>query len=1065
MGNRKAGADAANRCRVAVAAFAALGLCIASVQASTSPGARVGAAFSAGVGGFGGFESNHKVASDAAGDTVVVWEGNPTGHAADWQIYGACFDASGVSRGPAFPVNVSLPATDNSRNAQRFPAVAMNPAGNFVVVWEDYNTSSTSDEGHRIRARNFSPLCAAQDAPVDVSSAATNAYLRAPAVAMDASGNAVVSWTDSYSVRVARFNSAGIKTPAGDVTVNTAPTGREYTPSVAMDANGNFVVAWAEDTGNTTNLTDIFAQVYTSSSAAISAVGSIQGVNTYTTDVQDAPSVTITPTGKLFSIAWESVGEVGSTGQQIYARSFSFTTAPPVVTATTGEYRVDPVTSAAAYKWAPSLATELSGSFWTGWQEPDASGQGVYARWYNLATTSFDATLPLNSVTANSQVLPALATDANGDLVAGWSDQGAQGAADAVLLSRFAGHNAVDLSLGKTASAPTVTPGGSLSYTLTASNLNSASTPTGIAQIDADFGSATTVAVTDTLPSGMSYSSFNSTDPAWSCVSSNGVVGPVICQYDGVLQAGGATSVNLSVVAPSTPATITNNAAATLAQYDSNSGNNSASVAVTVGNPSAGLSPSSLSFASYALSQASPSQPVTLTNSGNVSLSISGISFTGTNPGDFSESDNCNGSVAANGGNCTINVTFTPTARGTRSASLSVASNDPSSPATIGVSGTGMDPTVGLSATSLGFGNQVVNSTSTSQSVVVTNNGNSSLTVSGITPSSGFGESDNCVALPVAASGTCTIFVTFSPTVTGPAKGSLSIVSNAPSSPDTVSLSGIGVPLAPVTLTATAGVDSVTLQWSSSTGASVYWLYKGTTSGGESATPFVKGLTGNSYTVSGLTAGQTYYFKVAAVTNAQPGPLSSEASAVPTTPSSPVTLTATAGIGSVTLQWSSSTGAGAYWLYKGTTSGGESATPFVKGLTGTSYTASGLTPGQTYYFKIAAVTNAQPGPLSGEANAAPTAPAAPTGLTATAGGTAGSVVLQWNASTGAGYYRIYQGSSPGHESPVPLSAVVTTGTSYTVTGLTSGTTYYFKVAAAINGAAGSQSGEASAAAP
>jgi hypothetical protein len=79
---------------------------------------------------------------------------------------------------------------------------------------------------------------------------------------------------------------------------------------------------------------------------------------------------------------------------------------------------------------------------------------------------------------------------------------------------------------------------------------------------------------------------------------------------------------------------------------------------------------------------------VVLTNTGIGTMNISAIGFSGTNPGDFSQTNNCGASVAQ-GANCTINVTFTPTAGAARAANLSVSSNTGTSPDTIPLTGIG----------------------------------------------------------------------------------------------------------------------------------------------------------------------------------------------------------------------------------------------------------------------------------------------------------------------------------------------------------------------------------------
>src|SRR5439155_21054437 len=96
----------------------------------------------------------------------------------------------------------------------------------------------------------------------------------------------------------------------------------------------------------------------------------------------------------------------------------------------------------------------------------------------------------------------------------------------------------------------------------------------------------------------------------------------------------------------------------------------------------------SLTFASQTVETTGAAQAVTLSNPGTASLSMSGVAVTGTNSGDFGQTNNCGTSVAA-GAQCTINVTFTPTASGTRTATLIVTDNASGSPQAVSLTGTG----------------------------------------------------------------------------------------------------------------------------------------------------------------------------------------------------------------------------------------------------------------------------------------------------------------------------------------------------------------------------------------
>jgi parallel beta-helix repeat protein len=104
---------------------------------------------------------------------------------------------------------------------------------------------------------------------------------------------------------------------------------------------------------------------------------------------------------------------------------------------------------------------------------------------------------------------------------------------------------------------------------------------------------------------------------------------------------------------------------------------------------SVSLSPNSLTFASQSVNTSSAPQTVNLTNSGNTTLSITSISIAGTNAGDFAQSNTCGASVAGSGGSCTISVTFTPSAAGTRTGTLTITDNANSSPQTVSLTGSG----------------------------------------------------------------------------------------------------------------------------------------------------------------------------------------------------------------------------------------------------------------------------------------------------------------------------------------------------------------------------------------
>ena len=113
-------------------------------------------------------------------------------------------------------------------------------------------------------------------------------------------------------------------------------------------------------------------------------------------------------------------------------------------------------------------------------------------------------------------------------------------------------------------------------------------------------------------------------------------------------------------------------------------GGSSAAQYLSIGTASLVLSSSQIAFPDQVEGVASSAKTVTLTNSGTIALSILGVSATG----DFNASSQCGSSLAANT-SCTISVTFTPTAAGSRTGTLTISDNTAGSPHTVTLSGNG----------------------------------------------------------------------------------------------------------------------------------------------------------------------------------------------------------------------------------------------------------------------------------------------------------------------------------------------------------------------------------------
>ena len=204
-----------------------------------------------------------------------------------------------------------------------------------------------------------------------------------------------------------------------------------------------------------------------------------------------------------------------------------------------------------------------------------------------------------------------------------------------------------------------------------------------------------------------------------------------------------------------------------------------------------------ITFAPQVIGTQSASQSVTLTNTGPAAVRITAVGLTGTNAGDFSQTNNCpiGGSLGA-GASCRTNVRFTPTAVGTRTATLSITTNDLGTPAaTVALSGIGVQALATLTPTSHSFGTVKARTNSAPFAFTFQNTGSAVVTISSISfggaNANRFSQTNNCGA-SLAIGASCTINVTFSPQQTGSYSATLQVRDNAAGSPQTATLTGTG---------------------------------------------------------------------------------------------------------------------------------------------------------------------------------------------------------------------------------------------------------------------------------
>ena len=239
--------------------------------------------------------------------------------------------------------------------------------------------------------------------------------------------------------------------------------------------------------------------------------------------------------------------------------------------------------------------------------------------------------------------------------------------------------------------------------------------------------------------------------------------------------------------------------------------------------PASGVtaSPGALSFGSVVTGTTSAAQTVTVSNPTGSAAAVSSIAASG----DFSQTNTCGSSIAANG-SCTVSVKFAPTATGARTGTLTVNAGGVTNTVSLTGTGTAPGPVLNAAPASLSFAGTDVGSSSAAQAVTVTNSGTAAATVSGVTATGDYSQTNNCSSVPTGSS--CTVNVTFKPTASGTRTGTLTVTSNANNSPATVSLTGSGIGATTnlalgATMTASGSAQSYVPSNTNDGNTSTYW--------------------------------------------------------------------------------------------------------------------------------------------------------------------------------------------------------------------------------------------------
>ncbi|MBX3325246.1 MAG: DUF4347 domain-containing protein, partial [Nitrospira sp.] len=252
------------------------------------------------------------VAMNTNGTFVVTWERDQgTG---DHDIYARLYNSSGTAIGSEFLVN------ETTANDQSYARVAMDASGNFVVAWESNQEAGTYYDNVYAQRYDAAGTKIGSNFLVNTTTAGDQDQVD---IAMDSAGNFVVVWeaertagSSVYSIYGQRYNSSGVA-QGGEFLVNSVASSNDQYATVAMNDSGNFVVTWNRLSGSDT---DVQAQRFNSLGVAQGSAISVTSNATYS---QDASNVAMDAGGN-FVVTWSSAGQDGSS-YGIYTRQYDNT--------------------------------------------------------------------------------------------------------------------------------------------------------------------------------------------------------------------------------------------------------------------------------------------------------------------------------------------------------------------------------------------------------------------------------------------------------------------------------------------------------------------------------------------------------------------------------------------------------------------------------------------------------------------------------------------------------------------------------------------------------------------
>jgi len=360
-------------------------------------------------------QQNSRIGMDAAGNFTIVWQGSGAQDGDETGVFAQRYDTSGNPLGGEYQVN------DEYYMFQRAPDIAMSDNGSHIISWSSYGRAHA-----KVYDSNGVEVGGEPEGQGFIVNESLGPSHRAPAIALSASGQFVVSW-DKWSDGgplhdpgssgiLSRYYDANNQPLSGETFVNTTPNSLQKNAAADTHTAG-YVLAWQNDEDDG-SLKNIYARRYDTAGMPL---GDEFQINTHTAGQQELPDVVCTPDGR-YTIVWESDGQDGS-GYGVFGQRFDALGNP-----SGAEFQVNTYTSFDQNNAA--VAADTAGNFAVVWQSTGQispfSMEDIFCQRFDSTGTKIGSELYVNETVLSTQYNPDIEMNPAGDFIIVW-EGGSQG--------------------------------------------------------------------------------------------------------------------------------------------------------------------------------------------------------------------------------------------------------------------------------------------------------------------------------------------------------------------------------------------------------------------------------------------------------------------------------------------------------------------------------------------------------------------------------------------------------------------------------------------------------------